>query len=372
MMNLTQPERKTGEVIIFCGSYPQIENTLHVAGLNKDKRLTIVVPGNADLHKFLLLLNERAFHGKLNIVFFEHYQGKRVSAKGINKAWHVIPDIIRERKYLREVYNTYFCGKEGAAIYFFGRAFDNYIFYFIRQLSKSNEIIYIPDPSYTTLKITLYRPWRPLDLSSLLIMKMIYGSDIAMGQISYLCGFTYMTDDFMKRRRIRTIHIDSRNEFTGKIDIARTLGINNYEVIYYDHNLIDEGLVLDRVVLKEEMGKIFQVLKKHFPESRIARKYHPGYPADKTLIEVGDILPDFIPGELFYSDNVKVYLSFFSTALANVEKGTAISLADLITFRSEEIKRKLKETLIQRSKSTITFPKSLQELEDILKSLRKN
>jgi len=62
-------------------------------------------------------------------------------------------------------------------------------------------------------------------------------------------------------------------------------------------------------------------LSKYFPENEIARKYHPHSPGDKTMIKTGDVLPDFIPAEFLYNDNVKIYLSLFSGSIANVENG---------------------------------------------------
>jgi len=127
---------------------------------------------------------------------------------------------------------------------------------------------------------------------------------------------------------------------------------------------------VDKSKFGKELGRIFDILSKYFPEKEIARKYHPGYSSDKTMIKIGDVLPDFIPAELLYDDGVKMYLSVFSFSIANVEKGLAVSIADLISFKSDELKNRLKERLIQRSKSKIVFPESLDEFERILIDLK--
>jgi hypothetical protein len=163
------------------------------------------------------------------------------------------------------------------------------------------------------------------------------------------------------------------NEMMKNFDFSqfRIFDTDNYSIIYFDDGLIEGGYVRDREVFRRELSEIFNILAKYFPEKEIARKYHPGYGSDKTLIKIGDVLSDFIPAELLYNDNVKMYLSAFSFSLANVEKGLAVSLADLITLKDEETKNQLRQILITMSKSKILFPKSLDEFERIVSEVAK-
>ena len=125
------------------------------------------------------------------------------------------------------------------------------------------------------------------------------------------------------------------------------------------------------VLYKKELTEIFNVLARYFPEEEIAIKYHPHYPCDKTMIEIGEVLPDYIPGELLYHDNIKIYISLFSSAITNFENGLAVSIADLITFKSDEHRNHLKEALINRSRKQILFPKSLDEFREILVNMKR-
>ncbi|MBW1672884.1 MAG: hypothetical protein JRJ45_04425, partial [Deltaproteobacteria bacterium] len=142
-----------------------------------------------------------------------------------------------------------------------------------------------------------------------------------------------------------------------------------YSVIYFHQDLLLEGYISNGDTFRRELAEIFNILSKYFPENRVALKYHPCYPGDKTMVTYGEAMEDFIPGELLHNDNVKMYLSLFSYALANVRKGLAVSIANLITLRDDETREQLKEMVIGISRSEILFPKSLDEFEEILMKL---
>jgi len=145
--------------------------------------------------------------------------------------------------------------------------------------------------------------------------------------------------------------------------------VGKYSVIYFHQDLLQEGYISNGDTFRRELAEIFNILSKYFPENRVARKYHPCYPGDKSMVTYGEVIEDFIPGEFLHNDNVKMYLSLFSCALANVERGLAVSIADLITFRDDETREQLKEMVIGMSRSEILFPKSLDEFEEILMKL---
>ncbi len=50
------------QIVVFCDSYPQIENALYLITSNyHDSLVTIVTHGNRDLFKFFQALNDRLF-----------------------------------------------------------------------------------------------------------------------------------------------------------------------------------------------------------------------------------------------------------------------------------------------------------------------
>ena len=108
-----------GEVVIFCEAYPHIKDALYVATHEcHDCLITIVTIGKRDLLEFFKMVNEELFSNTINIVYFETYQGGRVKGSKIKRVFHVLPDIIRERRYLNVIYNKYFAGLRGARVFF--------------------------------------------------------------------------------------------------------------------------------------------------------------------------------------------------------------------------------------------------------------
>ena len=90
---------------------------------------------------------------------------------------------------------------------------------------------------------------------------------------------------------------------------------------------------------------------------------------DKIMTITADILPSFIPAEFLNSEQVKVYLSPWSSSIANMEKGTAVSLINLISFRDGKVKESIREQLTKMSRTEILFPESLDEFDEILASI---
>lgn len=360
------------KVVIFCESYPQIKNALYVATHNcHDNSITLVIPGNHDLLNFFQVINEKVFHNTINLIYLELYHARRVTAKGIKKVFHVLPDIIKERRYLKGIFDKYFAELKGAEIFFSGRYWNPYTFYLLKKLLKTNKLVYIPDPAHDVLPIDKFTPTNIVDLVSLIILKLIYGWDITMGKLLHT-RFPCMPDKFINKKVEKVIDREERNEMMKDFDLSqfKIFDVGNYSVIYFDDGLIASGYVTDKNTFRRELTNIFNILGKYFPEKKIALKYHPRHNSDKSMIEIGDVLPDFIPAEFLYNDNIKMYISFFSLSIANVEKGLAVSIADLISFKSEESRNQLKEILIQRSRSEILFPQSLDEFERILIDLK--
>ena len=358
------------QIVIFCESYGQIEYALQLVTQNwHDFPITLVIPGHYDLFEFFKVINEKVFHDEVNLIYLEPYQPGRAKARGINKIPHVFPDIMKERRYLKEIWNKYFAELEGCEVFFFSRGFNGLTFYLVKKLSKRNRLVYVSLGSFLGPPyMSQYTPTNIVDLANLTILKLIYGYEVAVGKVSFIKGFLWMPDKFMEKEVDRAMERAEIDEMMKGFDLSpfRVFDVGSYSVIYFDDGLIGVGYISDDDTFKQELTGIFDILGKYFPEKEIVVKYHPGYSGSETLLEVGDILPSFIPAELLYHENVKLYLGIFSRSIANVEKGLVISIADLISFKSDKIRNQLKEELIQVSKSKILFPKSQDEFERIL------
>ena len=361
------------ELVIFCESYPSIHNCLYVTTHNHHKRsITIVIPGNRDLFKFFNVINERLFNNAINIIYFEPYKGRRTEGRKINQIVYRIPEIIKEKRYLKGVFDNHLAQLEGADVFFFARDLAQVTFYFLEKLRKRNRLVYMYGGDHV-IKVDEYTPNSIVDLISLVILKLVYGRDIVIIKLpGYPRGAPYIPDRFINKKVDKVIGREERNEMLRDFDLDqfKIFDAGNYGVIYFDDSLSEIGYIADKDTFGRKLAEIFNILSKYFPEKEIARKYHPHYPGDKATIKIGDVLPDFIPAELLYNKNVKMYLGACSNCITNVGKGLAVSLIDLISFKNDKIREHLKEALIQRSRSEILFPQSLEEFERILINMK--
>jgi hypothetical protein len=359
------------QTVVFCGSYPQITNALYLATCNYRKcPVTIVIPAVHNLFRFFQVINDKVFQNSIKLIYLELYQSGAAAARWkIKKVSHILPDIVKERRYLREIFNKHFTELKGAEIFFSSRCFCPYTFYLLKRLSGINTLIHIGDPSLDAVKVDKFTPTNIIDWARLIILKLVYGRGITMGRLPSR-DVPCMSDKFFSSEVDKAFSQEERDEMLGDFDLSKfqVFNVDEYDVIYFAQNAA--MIRKSRDTLIRELAGVFNILCKYFPEGRIAVKYHPRGDSDKTMISTGIVLDDFIPAECLYSDKVKMYLSPYSMSIANVGKGLVVSLLDLISVRNEEIRQLAKERLAQLSHSEILFPKSLEEFEKILIDLK--
>ena len=61
-----------------------------------------------------------------------------------------------------------------------------------------------------------------------------------------------------------------------------------------------------------------------------------------------------------------MYLSFSSGSICNVKEGLVVSMIDLITYKTDEIRKKIKSATLKKSHTKILFPKSFDEFEKLI------
>ncbi|MFC2010263.1 hypothetical protein ACFLVU_01795 [Chloroflexota bacterium] len=284
----------------------------------------------------------------------------------LHKIFHLIPNILGERRYLKGVWKKDFSTLAGCEVYFISRGFNGIKYYLLKRLSKRNRLVYVVPKS--PISMSKYTPVNIVDLAKLIVFKVIYGFDAALGKISLVRGFLWINDRFMSKSVHRIVDGYERDRIIEDFDYHRfqIFKTGGYSIVYFDDNAIEAGYLKDIDTYKKELADIFNLLNKYIPKDKIAYKYHPGYSGDTLLFGDYRMLPSYIPAELLYSDHIKIYLSIFSTSITQIKRGLAISVADLVSFKNDETKEKKKEELIKVSKSKIIFPKSLDELEQIL------
>jgi hypothetical protein len=331
-----------------------------------------VIPGDDDLHHFLSIINEKRFQNSLNLIHFSDYPKKRSKSNRVEKIVRLLPEIVGERRYLNKIYYRYFYELKEAEVYFFTRVMNPTTFFFLNKIKGQNRLVYMHYAPYVD-KLEKYSPHGISEWVTLMVYKLTYSAYVVMGKLPHVKGFPFIPDKFMEQEVNEIVTQERRNVLLKGYQLNQFEIFNEYKysIVYFDQPIVNKDRIADINVFRKELKEIFSVLTKHFKAEQIAIKYHPKYESDRTLINIGQVLPKFIPAEYFYNDSVKAYLSLFSCAIANVEKGLAISLANLITFRSDEIREQLKETLIRRSRSTIMFPESLEEFDRVLTNLTK-
>lgn len=357
------------EIVLFCENYLAIPRTLYLATQNyRDCPVTVVISRNHDLFKFFQVINERVLHNTINLIYIEPYHKRSTTSKGIKKVLWVLPSIIKERRYLKEIFNKYFADFEGCEIFFAGRAFDGYPFYLLKKLSKRNRLVFIRTSRPGIRDMRKHIPTNILGFAKLVIFKLTYGYDTVIGTLDHLKEFLYMPDKFIEKEVDRFIDRLDMEEMMKGFDLRRfrIFDVGNYSVIYFDQPLVEPGYIPDGDTYRRKLTEIFDILSKYFPEKEIARKYRPNCDSDKTMIGIGDVLPDFIPAEFLYNENVKIYLTVSSTSIVGVEKGLAVSVMDFFSYKNNKTKEWFKKMLIEQSRSEILFPKSLDEFEGIV------
>jgi len=390
--------RKKNKVVIFAQSYGEIENCLYVVkeNLKCKNSVTIVIPGLHDFYIFMQELNKHVFHNKINIIYFDFdkYRDrylellKDYSALQVRKqnkvyiikwVFQSIRSAIEERTYNRSLYKNYLSELKGSEIYFFTRFCVPYNLYVLKKLSKSNNLIYM----YITRKRTFQELDRGFgeglskvkynnlrDILKLLRLKIVYGLDSKMIRI-IINNVPYIPDNFMKKNVYKIISQEESNKLLENFDYNQfnIFNVHNYKIIYFDQRYFYRDNLVDTKIIQKEINSIFNILSKYFTNEEIAIKYHPGDDTENNKIKIGTVLDNYIPAEYLYNDYVKIYLSFSSGSLGNVEKGLAVSLIDLVTYKTEEIREKVKKATLKKSYSNILFPKSLDDFERIVISV---
>ena len=356
-------------IVILCESYASIAYPLYrLANEGKDVPVTIFFPSLKDLYLLFQVINKRVFNNNLELICYPQFTQKWAGTKGIKRLFHILPDILGERRHLKQFYNRHFAQLEDAEILFPSPGYSGAKIYLLRRLRKRNRLTYIdPGPPY----MSKYSPQGIRDIATLIVYKIVYGKDVQLGQFPpekpWSTGFPLIPDSFMKNS------VDSVIDWADRAEIMkdfawerfRVFDTGEYKVIYFHQDLVDRDAP-DRDTFSRELKSIFDIVLRYYPEKEIARKHHPGHELNRDVIEVGEELPVYIPAEFLYNEKVQIYLGISSYSIVNVTGGQAISLINLLSFKTAELREQCKKMLLKASHSEILFPSSLEELERII------
>jgi len=360
---------KKSRIVILCEAYHSIDYPLYMLENEwVDMPVTIFITSYKDLYYLFKVINEKIYDNNLDLVYYPLYKRRWTKTKGIRRLLYILPDILGERRYLKQFYNQHFARLKNATIIFSTPGYTGVKIYVIRKLSKRNRLIYRDTAGLYYM--SRYSPQSLRDIALLLIYKMIYGRDVQHGHIPFnplSKGFPLMSDSFMRNSVDSVIDWSNRTEVMEDFNWEKfsVFDPGDHQVMYFHQDIVGD-YVPDRDMFSRELNSVFDVVRRYYSEEKIARKYHPGQELNKDVIGIGEELPVYIPSELLYNEKVQIYLGIFTNAIVNVRGGQAISLINLISFKSDDVKERLKERLIRLSHSEILFPSSLEELEGMI------
>lgn len=361
------------KALIFAESYDEIKLCLFTAKskLSKGYKVTIIVCLNEDLYTFFKEVNEKVFKSRLNLIIFKFINNEKYSGGIVGEFFQRIIKVMGKKKSLINFYQRNFSDVRDSEIYFFTRYCNPYDYYFLNRLYKRNSLILINVFNFSE-NISTYTPKSIRAFLRYCILKFIYGFNMSFIRLPH-GNFEYIPDKFIHRAVKTVISADEGERWLQDFNLNEfnVFKTGNFKVIYFDQPLV-EAKKVEKSEFEKRIKEIFDILLKYFPEEEIAIKFHPMWHSDKNIIKIGVVLEDFIPGELLYNKNTKLYLGISSGALARVEEGLAISLIDLISFKNNKSKKYIKERLKQRSSSNIMFPQSINEFENIIINIRDN
>lgn len=145
----------------------------------------------------------------------------------------------------------------------------------------------------------------------------------------------------------------------------------------YDNLIIDGGDRPGGTISFDSIRKLYKnlselpikfVFKKH-PSPQQNKQADLYYSELLNYWDKPEELPDYIPVELFCNNIKKNVIAIFSVSLttaSQLQHLKAISMLELVDWSNESYKKEFKDYLIKESKNKIIFPKSFEELKEIL------
>jgi hypothetical protein len=354
-------------VLIFAQSYPHVKNVLYLLEKYKNTSpyIKLCVFNNSYLFKYFSLLNQEHFNNQINLSFIPKYVP-------VGGGSHKRNLIIFEKYFLYSSFNIH-CGNiVGHEIFFFSQSFTDYGYYFLKKLYRKNNVTHIQDPGCDIYTITDGAPKSLRSFLNLFRMKLIVGRHIVYGDTGYakFNRFLKICDSFYDKIVDRAIGKKERDELQKDVLLTKYSfkKYSKYKILYFDKDVVKDGFC-DNDHFQSTIEEIFSVASEYTPSDQIGRKYKPNRTNDlnRNRVRIGEIIPDHIPAEMLYNDNVKVYIGITSIALANVETDNVISIVHLIPFHSSiSMSGSIQNQERRRKNNIIQYPKTIAEFRSLL------
>ena len=357
-------------MVVFVQSYPNLINTLYLLSNSFIyEKVTVYVINNINLYKFLNI-TKKHFKKKIEITLIKQKEILFISI------YDFIKSFINIKLSINEISSS--INSKNCDIFFFSKAFTTLGFCLIKNIKKQNKLIHVPDPGCDVYQLSDSKPNGLKQLIILSVYKALYGRELVFGYAGKELNtefFFKISDNYFYKNVNLFLTIKERKKLQHNFTLDSFIDDNQkkFRVIYFDKDMLKDNLC-DKTLYKDELTAIFKILKKHINKDDLAKKYKPGRTTNlnKLNINYGSLVDDFIPAELLINSNVKVYLGMTTMAMANIKSGNIISLVNLVTYLDPLKKQRSIDNLEKRKKTTVYYPNTLIEFENLLVKFLKN
>jgi len=333
-------------IIIFCQAPADVQYVLSLyEEYRSDRKISIFVINLEGIYHYFQSLNLTL----QDLIFIPYPK---------NVPLIDIIELIRIKKKINIVNNTYFHELDGQTVYFFSKYFDWLTAYFVSGISKKNKV-YIIDNSGDTISGSM-------NISGFIITlrKLVY---------KYLTSINFR---FLKMQSTLLMEFPVENYSIKKVSLElNPLVITKYRVttatnnaksiLLFENNQLAYDFFIDYESTMKAIVGLF--IKSGY---KIYLKPHPrqGY-SDFLKSYIEKILPSEIPGEFFNPDNFTFIAGIDTNSIAFFAKdyqSKTLSLLELFNFKREEEKERFHQTQIKLSEGNIFFVRSISELQQLI------
>lgn len=336
-------------VISFGSIYRRV---LPLIDSKKDEDILVVTP-NKNIYKFF------THYTPFSTLFIK--TNPNLATK---RNWYMAPVNALKSKF---EYQKLFKDVKGSNIYFFGTGNAIVFFSYIQKLTKQNQIFFYssePDKLNRQIKPTIVENWKTKMICNWI--KFLLGIDIKVREdcgLRNLCVYK----EFFEKNKIKEIY----QEFDSSIykKYMKDLSIlKNKKVLILLSDIVSEGRI-KKLDFMYQMIKLHYLLEKTYPNQYVV-KAHPNMNKLYGVMNTVPQLDSFVPSQFFMNHPWKVVIADCSASLVfpeeqNLNGVKLIELVDLLQFKDEKVRKELKEFLVKWNPNLL-FPKSFQELEEML------
>jgi len=167
---------------------------------------------------------------------------------------------------------------------------------------------------------------------------------------------------YLKHNRIPELPVVDVNLL--RLEAARQ---NPYHAENYDTMFVDDGQAGSMFISQDSLSKVYKLVLSRC--SNLVVKEHPYFPLAKDLQGCCHTYPRHVPAELLLANIRRNVISVSSTVLitaARLGRITAISLIDLLDWKNQVVRGKIRNLLDRESNNRILFPQTVEELIAVL------